>query len=402
MNLLKKLKIYLNVLIILLLAKSFLSCHYIGGQSIGFQVNAPALNGSMNSSSYTSFAAIQIPVQITNSSGFNLQTSLNAGSNSLQLPTGTIHIKIGYLAQGLKSSQTNTCNNTNSGNEDDDVLYSEFESDYTINANTESININFPKPFEDIPFDHFGFTITDSSGNPAAGAQIYYVDTISGVKLKDRCKGTDFNDTADSLGRFAIDLPIYSSKKQFKFIVVSADGNTRSFQSTLKRGSSKAQFYFMKMADGSMTAMNELTDSFLGDGFTIAQRRDSLLKNPRFPDISSVTLNAPNYMTGFVSLYPFNSQSTNDLIYKRKFNIFCEIKDSSSNVIYPMQDCKYNYSNIFKLPDPEIAINTGGYTLSVYYVDTEGYCPITSPYGCSAAGPVSVLFNYGSLPKDTL
>jgi len=219
MNTIKIFQKYLFLCLFIILSNNFISCHHYSGQSINFQVNAPSLNNHNRSSNYTSFITRQIPIQITNSSGFNLQTTLNSGSNSVQLPTGSIHIKIGYLADGLTSSQTacNSSGSNNSSGDDNKVLYTEFESDYTINSDTSSININFPNPFTVFSFDHFGFIVTDASGNPAVNAQVYYVDPISNQKIYNPCKGTPENDTTDTSGRLAIDLPIYNNSKQFYF-----------------------------------------------------------------------------------------------------------------------------------------------------------------------------------------
>ncbi|KAB8040623.1 hypothetical protein GCL60_01500 [Silvanigrella paludirubra] len=400
MNTIKIFQKYLFLCLFIILSNNFISCHHYSGQSINFQVNAPSLNNHNRSSSYTSFITRQIPIQITNSSGFNLQTTLNSGSNSVQLPTGSIHIKIGYLADGLKSSQT-TCDNSGSNNssgDDNKVLYTEFESDFTINSSTSSININFPNPFTEFSFDHFGFIIIDASGNPAVNAQVYYVDPISNQKIYNPCKGIPENGTTDSLGRFAVDLPVYNNSKQFYFNVVLSDGTTQNFKPTLARGASKAQFYFMKMASGSLTAMNDQTDSFLGDGFTIAQRRDTLLKNPRFPDITSATLNSPDYDTGFASLYPNYTQTENqyDLIYRRKLVIMCQILDSNNNPISPFsnyQICNNYYPDIGLITSPNLSSGSS-YNLNVYYYDTEGYCPLSSTSGCTASIPLSKNFMY--------
>ncbi len=404
MNTIKIFQKYLFLCLFIILSNNFISCHHYSGQSLNFQVNAPSLNNHNRSSNYTSFVTRQIPIQITNSNGFNLQTTLNAGSNSVQLPTGSIHIKIGYLADGLTSSQT-ICdsNNSNSDSEDDNkVLYTEFESDYTINSNTNSININFPNPFAEISFDHFGFIITDSSGNPVTNARVYYVDPISNQKINNPCNGASENDYTDSLGRLAIDLPIYSNSKQFHFIVVQNDGTTKTFKPTLARGSSTAQFYFMKMADGSVTALNDQTDSFLGDGYTIAQRRDTLLKNPRFPDISSVSLNSPNMTTGEINLYPNYTPSGNqyDLLNRRKYITYCQILDNSSNPISPFttyQKCKRFYPDIGLITSPNLSVGVI-YNIKAYFTDSEGYCPIVSAIGCSTMYPLSTSFTYKSNP----
>ena len=312
---------------------------------------------------------------------------------------GSIHIKIGYLADGLTSSQT-ACNRSNSSsdsNDDNKLLYTEFESDYTINSNTNSININFPNPFAEIKFDHFGFIITDVSGNPVTNAQIFYVDPISNQKITNPCNGASENDYTDSLGRLAIDLPIYSNSKQFHFIVVQNDGTTKTFKPTLARGSSTAQFYFMKMADGSVTAMNDQIDSFLADGYTIAQRRDTLLKNPRFPDISSPSLNTPN-IAGEINLYPNYTPSGNqyDLLNRRKYVIYCQILDNVSNPISPFtnfQKCNRFYSDIGLITSPNLSIGLS-YNIKAYYTDSEGYCPFSSISGCSEMYSLSTSFVY--------
>lgn len=154
----------------------------------------------------------------------------------------------------------------------------------------------------------------------------------------------------------------------------------------------------MKMASGSLTAMNDQTDSFLGDGFTIAQRRDTLLKNPRFPDITSATLNSPDYNTGFASLYPNYTQSGNqyDLINRRKLIINCQILDYSQIPIFPFtnyQICNNYYPDIGLITSPNLS-GGSSYYLNVYYYDTEGYCPLSSASGCTAANPLSISFVY--------
>ncbi len=85
-----------SFIIIIFLAKFLSACSYFKNPSLSFNINTPSLVGQARSL-YTSIQAIQIPISITNSNGFKLQTTLNAGSNSVQIPTGSIHIKIGYL-----------------------------------------------------------------------------------------------------------------------------------------------------------------------------------------------------------------------------------------------------------------------------------------------------------------
>ncbi|WP_338634874.1 hypothetical protein [Spirobacillus cienkowskii] len=358
-------------------------------------INQPNhLNSSLNNkSSYLSIRPIQIPVSMKNNSGFLLNTELKSGTNSLSLPIGKISIKIGFLAMGYTTTTPSNCSNTNSNNnsenETENVLYTEFETELTIDENTTSIPINFPNPFNIVTFDKFGFKIKNILGNPAAGATIYYIDPISGIKLSDPCTQTPFSDTADSEGRVAINIPIYSNSSQFHFEIVSTDGIKQTIQPTLTKNASVAKFYNLFMVDGSYSPMNEATDSFLNNQQTIAYRRDVLLRNPRFPDIANYSIQAPNSTTGMFNLYPSSiTNNSNELINKRKFKFQCEIKLSSGTIIYQMQSCKNFYSNFFTEP---VQLSQGqSYTISAYINDEEGFLASDK----SATTPATVSFTY--------
>jgi len=358
-------------------------------------INQPNyFNSSLsNKSSYLSIRPIQIPVSIKNNSGFLLNTELKSGTNSLSLPTGTISIKIGFLAMGYSTTTPTNCSNTNSNNssenETEKVLYTELETELTIDENTTSIPINFPNPFNVVTFDKFGFKIKNISGNPAAGATIYYIDPISEIKLSDPCTQTPFSDTADSEGRVTINIPIYSNSSQFRFEIVSTDGIKQTIQPTLTKNSSVAKFYNLSMADGSFSQMNESTDSFLNNGQSIAYRRDVLQRNPRFPDIASYTIQSPNLSTGMMSFYPSSiTNNSNELINKRKFKFLCEIKLTSGTIIHQMQSCKNFYSNFFTEP---VQLSQGqSYTISAYLTDNEGFLASDK----TATTPATVSFTY--------
>ncbi len=381
--------------IIIFLSFLFLSCHKVSTQAASLQLNSPSLKGTNYSSTYTSFATIQIPIQITNDSGFNYQAALQKGSNNIEVPTGTLHIKVGFLAMGVNATNSTVCSsvgNNSNNNEQQEVLYTELTADYNVDANTSTININFPNPFSIIKFDHFGFNITTASGTPAANAAVSFFDPISGLPLKNPCTNIAFNAKADSQGRVAQDIPVYSNSLQFGFNVVTNDGSTQKFLPTLVRGSKNAQFYFMYMSNGSTNAMNDQTDSFLGDGYTIAQRRDTLLRNPRFPDIASYTFTAPDSTTGFVNLYPTYTAQQNDLISQRQFIIMCQILDyTNTNILAPFQPCNNYIPSIFNYLYPLIYGNT--YYLSAYLTDTENFIASDK----TAAAPFNILFTNGIL-----
>ncbi|WGL59964.1 hypothetical protein QEJ31_15635 [Pigmentibacter sp. JX0631] len=364
-------KRYMNIIIIIFLAKFIFACSYFKSPGISFNINAPSLTGSSRSL-YSSFTTVQIPISITNSSGFQLQKALTAGSNSVQIPSGSIHIKIGYLAFGNISGSSGSCNNNNNGGGPNNVLYSEYEFDYTIDSNTSSININFPSPFSLIPVDHFGFLIKDKNGNPATNATIYYFDLISEQNIVDPCEGKIASDVTDSQGRVAVELPIYSNSLKFRFMVQTADGNTKVFKPVLTRGATKAQFYYVNMADGSVTAMNENTDSFLQDGYSIAYTRDVLQKNPRFPDFYTYTLQSVDANNNIYLGPQSNSQDPYSLINRRGFDIYCQIKDySNTNILYPFQLCPRQFFTITTLP----ITWTYGQTYNIYAFikDRDGY-----------------------------
>lgn len=358
----------ISFMLIIFLSKLFFSCSYFRSPGLSFNINNPSLVGQA-SSLYTSFQAVQIPITITNSSGFKLQTTLNSGANSVQIPTGNIHIKIGYLAVGITS--TTFCGSNSGG--PNNVLYTEFETDFNITNSTESININFPQPFSVIPMDHFGFIVKDKNGNLAQNATIYYYDLISEQNIIDPCKGTSLNDTADSQGRIAVDFPIYSNTLKMRFIVQTADGDKKKFEPTFVRGSPKAQFYYLNMSDGSITAMDENNESFLQDGFSIAYTRDVLMKNPRFPDFYSYVLQSPDPYTYSVFLGPqSNNQDPYSLMNRRSLDIYCKITDyTNSNILYPNQICPRNPFVILTL---NMTWTYGqSYNIYAYAIDKEGY-----------------------------
>lgn len=365
-------KRYINIIIIIFLTKLFTSCSYFKSPGVSFNINAPSLTGGTRSL-YSSFTTVQIPISITNSSGFQLQKALSAGANSVQIPTGSLHIKVGYLAFGNTSGNSSSCNNNNNGGGPNNVLYSEYEFDYTIDSNTTKIDINFPNPFSIIPVDHFGFLIKDKNGNPAANATIYYFDVISEQNIVDPCEGKIASDVTDSQGRVAVELPIYSDSKRFRFMVQTADGNTKVFKPVFVRGASKAQFYYVNMADGSVTAMNENTDSFLQDGYSIAYTRDVLQKNPRFPDFLSYVLQTPNSNDFTVFLGPqSNSQDPYSLINRRSFDIYCQIKDyTNTNILLPFQPCPRQNFVITTLPISWTYGQT--YYIYAFIKDRDGY-----------------------------
>lgn len=361
-----------NSLLILSLFIStfFFACSYFKKPSVSFNINAPELSG-IAGTLYTSFQAVQIPVLITNSEGFSLRTTLNAGSNALELPVGNLNIKIGYLALGSTSATHPICGEESDGPEN--VLYSEFQSDFSINANTSSININFPEPFAVIPMERFGFQIKDANGNPAANASITYYDIISEKILIDPCKGSEINEIADSLGRIATDFPVYSNTFKLRFVIKTPDGNSKLFESTFTRGNATAQFYFLNMNSGSVVPMNESTDSFLQDGYSIAYTRNTLLKNPRFPDFSSYILQSPNMANYSVNLGPqINDPNPYSLIRSRRIKIYCEIKDSTNtNILLANQICPRSDFIITSLP---ITWTLGQlYNIYAYAVDSDGY-----------------------------
>jgi hypothetical protein len=392
----------LILFLIILLSFLFLSCHKVSTQPATLELNAPSLNGTNYSSIYSSFAAIQIPIKITNDSGFNYQAALQTGSNNIQIPSGTIHVKVGFLALGLNAATPTVCaasgsnnnNNNNNNSGQQSVLYTELDSDFSVDSTTTTISINFPSPFAIINFDHFGFMITTASGAQATNAQISFFDPISGLPLTDPCTKVAFNATADSQGRVAQDLPVYSNSLQFGFNVVASDGSTQKFLPTLVRGSTNAQFYYLPMANGNVTAINQQTVSFIGDGYTIAQRRDTLQKNPRFPDLPApYTFTAPNSTTGFVNLYPnLGTTQPNDLINSRKITIMCQILNYQNTVILaPFQACNGNIPSIFTYP---ITLMYGdGYYLSAYLIDSENFYPSNT----TAAAPANLNFTDGNL-----
>ncbi|APJ03834.1 hypothetical protein [Silvanigrella aquatica] len=369
-----KIKHFIFKIIILIFCILLLSCRRISTQQASFSVNEPTFNGAKYSS-YAGFTKIQIPIQITNSSGYNYQGTLQTGANSIQIPNGTVTIKVGFLAQGYNSSSSSACKSSNDSdnNEDQSALYTEFNGNFSIDDNTNSININFPNPFSVINFDHFGFIIYTPSGLPAVNANVTFFDPISGSPLLDPCTNTPFSSYTDSQGRLAQDIPIYNSSKLFGFIVTLSDGTVQKFLPTLPRGATNAQFYKMNMSDGTLASMNDQSDSFLGDGNTIAYRRDTLHKNPRFPDFSNYTLNYPDYSSGKMNLYPNNSSAQQyDLINSRKLIFYCQVYNYTGPVPSPPYPiCKRDISNILTYP---LAITANGsYVINSYITDTEGY-----------------------------
>lgn len=366
---------------IIFFSNSLISCNKAPSQKATLEINAPSLNKKDKSSIFTSFATIQIPIQITNDNGFKYQAALNVGANNIQIPIGTIHIKLGFIAMGLNAANPTACsssssNSSSNNNNQNTILYSEFTSDYNIDVTTTSININFPD-FSIINFDHFGFMITDSSGGQASNAQATYYDPISGLPLIDPCDNTPFNDSADSQGRLAEDLPIYSSSLQFGIQITSSDGKVQKFLPTFVRGATNAQFYNLSMANATVSPIDENTVSFIGDGYSIAYRRDTLHLNPRFPDFTGYTINSFNYTSGGitkygVNLYPSIASSQNyDLIKQRKINVMCKIMNGSNIVTNSFQICDSYIPDVFNYPS---ALNTTlSYSIDAYLIDSEDY-----------------------------
>jgi hypothetical protein len=143
------------------------------------------------------------------------------------------------------------------------------------------------------------------------------------------------------------------------------------------------------MVNGSTEAMDQQTVSFIGDGNSITYRRDTLLRNPRYPDIANYTITAPNPSTGFVSLYPTYTAQQYELITQRHFIVQCQISDSSNyNVLSAFQTCNSYIPSIFTYP---IALTSGqSYYLSAYLIDEENFLASDK----SQSNPASVFFNY--------
>ncbi|KAB8033417.1 hypothetical protein [Fluviispira multicolorata] len=349
------------------------SCGNLKTQNLGFKLKSPNLPKFSNYSTFTSFAPFHIPISITSNAGFSFTGTLQAGANTISLPVATsLTLTIGYLAIGLSGSQTlaQQCNSNN--NQTTSVLYTELTQTLSIDETTSSIDINFPNPFTLVNFDHFGFKILDSSNANAANATVYLEDVISKSSIIDPCKKTPLSESVDSGGRYPTDIPIYSSSGQFRFRVVTTDGTTQIFTPTLPKGSSTAKFYFMQIGGaGTLTPMNESTDSFLDDEISIATRRDSLNRNPRYADIASYTFSPPDISSGMTSFYPNSQSNSNNRSFVAKCQITLSVSGTHGAIVYPFQTCNMNITNIFT----DLTALTAGtsYFLDAYLLDSENF-----------------------------
>ncbi|BBH53279.1 hypothetical protein [Fluviispira sanaruensis] len=389
---------YFKIFIVFVCTAFVASCGKLKQQNLGFELRSPALPKFQNNGlTYTSFAPIHIPISITSSTGFSYTGALQAGANTISLPVATaLTIQIGYLAYGLTAGQTLAQQCSQSNNSPNAVLYTEYTTSFSIDETSSSVNINFPNPFTEVNFDHFGFKIKTSSGTPAANAVAYFEDVISQSAIVDPCKNAPLYNNVDSGGRLPINIPIYSSTSQFRIRIVAADGTTQVFSPTLPRGASNAQFYFMQFGSGAVTAMNESTDSFLDDGYPIAVRRDSMNRNPRYADINTYTFNPPDISTGLTNFHPANQTSGSNRSLVVKCQITIDSSGSHGAVIVPYQTCPLNISNIYTY---FTQLSTGTYYfLDAYLMDSENFLASNT----SATNPYTPILNSSPFPHSFL
>lgn len=353
----------------------FISCKQNSTNISNLKINTPDFNITNESTHFSSFVPITIPIKITNSNGFTLQTNLTEENKNISLPNGVFHVQAGYLA--IENKYLDICQTNEYEPKQHSLFYTEYETDFEISEKNPEFNLYFPTPPKLVSLFPFAFKILDSNGTPARYAKVFYEDPISGLKLKDPCSNVPLSDTTDSEGRLAVDLPIYNNLNQLKLLVITEEEDiAKEFKIDFVQKQTNAQFYKLNMFNNSLSLMDEQSESFLEDGFSISYRRDVLRRNPRFPDLPNFIIKDPDFETGFLSLIDniFDNINVNyfDLITKRKFVVYCRLlkntEDNQNTVIISMQNCNNPIENILQF----IKINEN-LIIEATLMDSENY-----------------------------